>query len=89
MIFTLGVTHLLNLLREMLSAVQRGDETIKEGDTRVIISNIVDPLLQTINLSASRLSTVHMSVYLLNSVHTMSRALENYAHIGEYVLGTN
>ncbi|KAL1455967.1 hypothetical protein WDU94_000727 [Cyamophila willieti] len=79
-----GVHHLLNLLREMLSSAQQcEDETDRVSDTSRIVSNIIDPLLQTINLSASRLSTVHMSVYLLNCVHTMSRALEE-TNIGHY-----
>uniref|UniRef100_A0A8D8RQM6 Conserved oligomeric Golgi complex subunit 6 n=1 Tax=Cacopsylla melanoneura TaxID=428564 RepID=A0A8D8RQM6_9HEMI len=79
-----GVHHLLNLLREMLSSAQQcEDETDRASDTNRIVSNIIDPLLQTINLSASRLSTVHMSVYLLNCVHTMSRALEE-TNIGHY-----
>ncbi|XP_026678602.1 conserved oligomeric Golgi complex subunit 6-like [Diaphorina citri] len=80
-----GVTHLLNLLREMLSAAQHyEDETDRQSDTLRVVSNIIDPLLQTINLSASRLSTVHMSVYLLNSIHTMTKALEEYPNIGHY-----
>ncbi|RZF43377.1 hypothetical protein LSTR_LSTR001638 [Laodelphax striatellus] len=71
-----SVTHLLNLLKDILSVV-----SVAEGShekINKIVSNILDPLLQSVNITASRLSSVDMAVYLLNCLHHMQTMLALY-----------
>lgn len=48
-----------------------------------IVSSIVDPLLQAINESATRLSTTDMAVYLLNCIYQMQSTLSLYEFMDE------
>lgn len=43
----------------------------------------MDPLLQAISLSASRLAATDMAVYLLNCLHLMSTTLALYEFMDE------
>ncbi|KAJ4429443.1 hypothetical protein ANN_21612 [Periplaneta americana] len=71
-----GVSQLLNLLREVLSvgSVAEG----RQQDLVKIVASIVDPLLQAVNESATRLPTTDMAVYLLNCMYQMQSTLSLY-----------
>ncbi|XP_061937282.1 conserved oligomeric Golgi complex subunit 6 isoform X2 [Apis cerana] len=63
-----SVSRLLSLLNEILS---------------VIVSCIIDPLLQEVNETASRLPTVDMAVYLLNCMHQIQSTLALYEYMDQ------
>lgn len=48
-----------------------------------IVSCIVDPLLQEVNETASRLPTVDMAVYLLNCMHHIQSTLGLYEYMDQ------
>lgn len=48
-----------------------------------VVTCIMDPLLQAISLSASRLAATDMAVYLLNCLHLMSTTLALYEFMDE------
>ncbi|PSN44948.1 hypothetical protein C0J52_16472 [Blattella germanica] len=76
-----GVSQLLNLLREVLSvgSVAEG----RQQDFIKIVAYIVDPLLQAVNESATRLPTTDMAVYLLNCLYQMQSTLSLYEFMDE------
>lgn len=76
-----GVSQLLNLLREVLSvgSVAEG----RQQDLVKIVNSIVDPLLQAVNESATRLPTTDMAVYLLNCLYQMQSTLSLYEFMDE------
>lgn len=43
-----------------------------------IVASVIDPLLQAVSLSAARLTTTDMAVYLLNCFHQMASTLALY-----------
>lgn len=47
------------------------------------MSCIIDPLLQEVNETASRLPTVDMAVYLLNCMHQIQSALSLYEYMDQ------
>ncbi|XP_021917811.1 conserved oligomeric Golgi complex subunit 6 isoform X2 [Zootermopsis nevadensis] len=76
-----GVSQLLNLLRDVLSVgcIAEG----RQQDLPQIVSIIVEPLLQAINESATRLPTSDMAVYLLNCLYQMQSTLSLYEFVDE------
>lgn len=76
-----SVSQLLNLLREVLSVGSIAER--RQQDLTKIVSSIVDPLLQAINESATRLSTTDMAVYLLNCIYQMQSTLSLYEFMDE------
>lgn len=50
---------------------------------RQIVSCIIDPLLQEVNETASRLPTVDMAVYLLNCMHQIQSTLALYEYMDQ------
>lgn len=48
-----------------------------------IVSCIIDPLLQEVNETASRLPTVDMAVYLLNCMHQIQSTLALYEYMDQ------
>lgn len=48
-----------------------------------IVSCIIDPLLQEVNETASRLPTVDMAVYLLNCMHQIHSTLALYEYMDQ------
>lgn len=71
-----GIPHLLSLLRDLLSLASIAEG--KQEDISKIVSCVMDPLLQAVSLSASRLATTDMAVYLLNCLYLMQTTLSLY-----------
>ncbi|XP_013111747.2 conserved oligomeric Golgi complex subunit 6 [Stomoxys calcitrans] len=75
--------RLLNLLKEILSVATMVDG--RQSDITKIVSCVIDPLLQSVQESASHLPTVDMSVYLLNCIYHMQSTLAVYEYMDERV----
>lgn len=75
--------RLLNLLKEILSVATMVDG--RQSDITKIVSCIIDPLLHSVQESASHLPTVDMAVYLLNCYGHMLRTLAVYEYMDERV----
>lgn len=75
--------RLLNLLKEILSVATMVDG--RQTDITKIVSCIIDPLLQSVQESASHLPTVDMAVYLLNCLYHMQSTLAVYEYMDERV----
>ncbi|XP_026461310.1 LOW QUALITY PROTEIN: conserved oligomeric Golgi complex subunit 6-like [Ctenocephalides felis] len=73
-----NVIKLMSTLKEILSVAAITEA--KEGDTKKIVSCVLDPLLRDITEAASRLSTTDMSVYLLNCFFHIKCSLALYEH---------
>ncbi|CAH0391613.1 unnamed protein product [Bemisia tabaci] len=71
-----GVLHLLALLRQVLSVASVTEN--RQVDIVKIVASVIDPLLQAVSLSAARLTTTDMAVYLLNCFHQMASTLALY-----------
>lgn len=71
-----AVSHLLNLLKDLLPAASIAEGS--QGEINKVVSSVLDPLLQSVNVTASRLSTTDMAVYLLNCLHQMQTMLALY-----------
>lgn len=80
---TPGVNSILNFLTEILP-IGCFTET-KQHNTNCIMKYTLEPLLHILNITASRLSTVDMAVYLLNCFHQLDNALSNYEYIDEWL----
>ncbi|XP_050421037.1 conserved oligomeric Golgi complex subunit 6 [Adelges cooleyi] len=74
-----GIGHLLNILRQVLSVAAVTED--KQDDISMIISCVLEPLLQAINLSASRLSPLDMAVYQLNCLNDIHNTLIQYEYV--------
>lgn len=78
-----SVGRLLNMLKEILSVATMVDG--RQSDITKIVSCVIDPLLQSVQESASHLPTVDMAVYLLNCLYHMQSTLAVYEYMGERV----
>ncbi|XP_035727762.1 conserved oligomeric Golgi complex subunit 6-like isoform X2 [Vespa mandarinia] len=76
-----SVSRLLYLLNEILSVASIAED--REKDMLQIVSCIIDPLLQEVNETASRLPTVDMAVYLLNCMHQIQSTLGLYEYMDQ------
>ncbi|XP_015521577.1 conserved oligomeric Golgi complex subunit 6 [Neodiprion lecontei] len=76
-----SVSRLLSLLNEVLSVASIAEE--REKDMLQIVSCVIDPLLQEVNETASRLPTVDMAVYLLNCMHQIQSTLALYEYMDQ------
>ncbi|KAG8297636.1 Golgi transport complex subunit 6 [Homalodisca vitripennis] len=76
-----GIPHLLSLLRDIISIASVAEG--RQDDINKVVSCIMDPLLQAISLSASRLAATDMAVYLLNCLHLMQTTLALYEFMDE------
>ncbi|XP_060811125.1 conserved oligomeric Golgi complex subunit 6 [Bombus pascuorum] len=76
-----SVSRLLSLLNEILSVASIAED--REKDMLQIVSCIIDPLLQEVNETASRLPTVDMAVYLLNCMHQIQSTLALYEYMDQ------
>ncbi|XP_014218909.1 conserved oligomeric Golgi complex subunit 6 [Copidosoma floridanum] len=74
-----SISRLLSLLNEVLSVASIAED--REKDMLQIVSCIIDPLLQEVNETASRLPTVDMAVYLLNCIHQIHSTLALYEYM--------
>ncbi|XP_025416462.1 conserved oligomeric Golgi complex subunit 6 isoform X2 [Sipha flava] len=74
-----GIGQLLNILRQVLSVAAVTED--KQEDTSMIVSCVLEPLLQAINLSASRLTPLDMAVYRLNCLHNIHETLKQYQYV--------
>nr|CAD7459049.1 unnamed protein product [Timema tahoe] len=70
------VSQLINLLKEVLAVATMNQG--RQHDIVQIVGCIVDPLIQSVNESASSLSTTDMAVYLLNCIYQMQSTLSLY-----------
>lgn len=75
--------RLLNILKEILSVATMVDG--RQSDITKIVSCVIDPLLQSVQESASHLPTVDMAVYLLNCLYHMQSTLAVYEYMDERV----
>ncbi|XP_065226568.1 conserved oligomeric Golgi complex subunit 6 [Planococcus citri] len=78
-----GVNYLLNFMSEILSMV--GLNVDRKEFTLKVISCVVEPLLQAINLSASKLTSVDMAVYLLNCSTEILNTISFYEFVDEWL----
>ncbi|XP_050543200.1 conserved oligomeric Golgi complex subunit 6 isoform X2 [Daktulosphaira vitifoliae] len=76
-----GIGYLLSILRQVLSVAAVTED--KHDDISMISSCVLDPLLQAINLSASRLSPLDMAVYKLNCLNDIHETLVLYQFIDD------
>ncbi|KAG8224118.1 hypothetical protein J437_LFUL001812 [Ladona fulva] len=76
-----GLSHALAMLKDILSVTSVGED--RKNDLLKIVSLVTDPLLQAVNLSASRLPTTDMAVYLLNCIYHMQSTLSLYEFMDE------
>lgn len=74
-----SVGRLLNLLKEILSVASMVEGS--QSDILKIVSCVIDPLLQSIQESASHLPTTDMAVYLLNSLYQIESVLTIYEYM--------
>ncbi|CBY34103.1 unnamed protein product [Oikopleura dioica] len=74
------LTNALKLLRDILS-IQDGNVAPMEDrrkDFKMVLTTILDPLLQNCQLSASHLSMADMSTYMMNSLQSIVNTLSFY-----------
>lgn len=76
-----SVSGLLSLLNKVLSVASIAEG--REKDMVHIVSCVIDPLLQEVNETASRLPTVDMAVYLLNCLYQMQSTLALYEYMDQ------
>ncbi|XP_063986387.1 conserved oligomeric Golgi complex subunit 6 [Diachasmimorpha longicaudata] len=78
-----SVSRLLGLLSDVLSValIVTGDD--REKDIQRIVSCIIDPLLQEVDETATRLPAVDMAVYLLNCLHQIHSTLSLYEYMDQ------
>ncbi|XP_011556330.3 conserved oligomeric Golgi complex subunit 6 [Plutella xylostella] len=77
------VTDLVSFLRDLL-AVMNVSNNINTADKKIIITHMLDPLLQAINETACHLSSTDMSVYMLNCIYHIQCTLSLYTIMDEY-----
>lgn len=77
---TTGLTQSLTLLREVLESHDASVLSLddRKEDFKEILGCVVDPLMQMCSVSASRLTTVDMAVYMLNSIYLVYSTLSLY-----------
>lgn len=78
-----SVGRLLNILKEILSVATMVDG--RQSDITKIVSCVIDPLMQSVQESASHLPTIDMAVYLLNCLYHMQSTLAVYEYMDERV----
>uniref|UniRef100_T1I707 Conserved oligomeric Golgi complex subunit 6 n=1 Tax=Rhodnius prolixus TaxID=13249 RepID=T1I707_RHOPR len=76
-----GVDYLLSLLRDLLSVARVSN--YHHEFLNKLVSSVLDPLLEGVNVSASRLTTTDMAVYLLNCLHLMQTTVTLYEFIDD------
>lgn len=78
-----GVESLLNLLKDLLSVAPVSES--QHQFLNKIVSCVLDPLLQAVNISASRLATTDMAVYLLNCLHLIVSTVSLYEFMDDRI----
>lgn len=78
-----GIGYLLNFMREILSLAELNDG--RKEFIMKIINCVIEPLLQAVNLSASRLTSVDMAVYLLNCINEILKVVSMYEFTDEWL----
>lgn len=78
-----NLSRLLNLLKEILSVATMVNG--RQSDIMKIIAHIIDPLLESVQESATHLPTIDMSVYLLNCLYQMQTTLTVYEYMDERI----
>ncbi|ETN67849.1 component of oligomeric golgi family complex [Anopheles darlingi] len=76
-----SVGRLLNLLKEILSVASMVAGS--QADIVKIVGCVIDPLLQSVQESASHLPTTDMAVYLLNSLYQIESVISIYEYMEE------
>lgn len=77
------VTDLVSFLRDLL-AIMNVSNNLNMSEKKMIITHILDPLLQAINETACHLSSTDMSVYMLNCMYHIQCTLALYTIMDEY-----
>ena len=77
---TESVTHIVAVLKEVLSSQNSGLSEDKEREVEVkrILSTVIEPLIQSCIISASKLTAIEMAVFLFNCLYTIDRLLSEY-----------
>lgn len=77
---TTSLNQQLQLLQEILSSHDSSVVPLdmKKQDFAQILSCVVDPLIQMCSVSASRLNTVDMATYMVNSIYLIQTTLALY-----------
>ncbi|XP_011314204.1 conserved oligomeric Golgi complex subunit 6 [Fopius arisanus] len=78
-----SVSRLLGLLSDVLSVALIVTGEDREKDIQRIVSCIIDPLLQEVDETATRLPAVDMAVYLLNCLHQIHSTLSLYEYMDQ------
>lgn len=76
-----SVSALISLLKEVLSVAGVADG--RPEDIAKMVGVVLDPLLQAVNISAARLPTTDMAVYLLNCLYQMQTTLTLYGFMDD------
>ncbi|KAJ1525454.1 hypothetical protein ONE63_010265 [Megalurothrips usitatus] len=76
-----SVSALMSLLKEVLSVAGVADG--RPEDIAKMVGVVLDPLLQAVNLSAARLPSTDMAVYLLNCLYQMQTTLSLYGFMDD------
>ncbi|KAM3964600.1 conserved oligomeric Golgi complex subunit 6 [Aphomia sociella] len=77
------VTDLVSFLRDLLG-VMNISNNINNDNRKIIITHILDPMLQAINETACHLSSTDMSVYMLNCIYHIQCTLSLYTIMDDY-----
>lgn len=79
----ISVSKLLTMLKEILSVASMVEE--RQSDISKIVTSVIDPLLQHVTELASHLTTIDMSVYLMNCLYEIQNALTIFEYMNERV----
>ncbi|XP_059060534.1 conserved oligomeric Golgi complex subunit 6 [Achroia grisella] len=77
------VTDLVSFLRDLLG-IMNISNSINNDNRKIIITHILDPLLQAVNETACHLSSTDMSVYMLNCIYHIQCTLSLYTVMDDY-----
>lgn len=78
-----SMSRLLNLLKEILSVATMVDG--RQSDITKIAACVIDPLMESVQESASHLPTVDMAVYLLNCLYNIQSTLYVYEYMDDRI----
>lgn len=77
------VTDLVSFLRDLLT-IMNSSNNFNISERKMIVTHILDPLLQSVNETACHLSPTDMSVYMLNCIYHIQCTLSLYTLMDEY-----
>ncbi|CAG2119718.1 unnamed protein product, partial [Medioppia subpectinata] len=77
---TQSVTHIVSVLKDVLfcqNSCLSADEE-REQEVQQILSTVIEPLIHSCIISASKLTPIEMAVFLFNCLFTINETLANY-----------